>query len=74
LTKQHQISRSDRHRIDVVQLCIADAGPALALIIDGDLSANGGPIIRAILNATLNADGSLDVVDSMIPEWTRGGL
>jgi len=37
-------------------------------------ASNGGPIIRAILNATLNADGSLEVVDRMIPEWTRGGL
>jgi CubicO group peptidase (beta-lactamase class C family) len=36
-------------------------------------ASNGGPIIRAILNATLNADGSLEVVDRMIPEWARGG-
>ena len=37
-------------------------------------ASNGGAIIRAILNATLNADGSLELVDRMIPEWTRGGL
>ena len=37
-------------------------------------ASNGGPIIRAILSATLNADGSLEVVDRMIPRWTGGGL
>ena len=56
-------------RMQVVLL--PESGGGLVVLTNG---SNGGPIIRAILNTTLNADGSLEVVDKMIPIWTRGGL
>jgi CubicO group peptidase (beta-lactamase class C family) len=50
-------------------ILLPQSGRGLVVLTNG---SNGGPIIRAILNATLNADGSLEVVERMIPEWTRG--
>jgi len=52
-------------------ILLPQSGRGLVILTN---ASNGGPIIRAILSATLNADGSLEVVDRMIPEWTQGGL
>jgi CubicO group peptidase (beta-lactamase class C family) len=50
-------------------ILLPDSGSGLVVFTNG---SNGGPIIRAILNATLNRDGSLEIVDSMLPTWTQG--
>jgi CubicO group peptidase (beta-lactamase class C family) len=50
-------------------MLLPQSGRGLIVFTSG---SNGGPIIRAILNATLNRDGDLAIVDRMLPTWTQG--
>jgi CubicO group peptidase (beta-lactamase class C family) len=36
--------------------------------------SNGTPIIRAVLNSTMNKHGGLGQIDRMLPQWGSGGL